>query len=123
LAYVLTNTGAQPCTLSGYPVVTLADSGGSFTTNETDQAFLPDPLTAGIVGVPDSPVVVTAGGSASFDVQYDLTPSIGETCRQATALHIILPGIAGTIDSSSTIAPCGGNISVSPVHSGTALPT
>ncbi len=123
LAYVLTNTGDQPCTMSGYPVVTLADAGGIFTTTETDQDFLPDPMTAGIVGVPNSPVVVTAGGSASFDVQYGDTPNAGETCRQATELQIILPGIAGAINSPSSIAACGGAVFVSPVHSGTALPS
>jgi hypothetical protein len=120
-AYVLAYSGAEPCMLSGYPLVTLADSSGSLGTNETEQAFLPDPSTGGIVSLPDSPVIVSTGVSASFDVQYDVTPTAGETCPQASELQIILPGVAGTIDAPATIAPCGGDIDVSPVQAGTAL--
>ena len=116
-AFVLTNTGAQPCTLDGYPAVQLVAANGSLSTTQSNG-------NDGVTSVSTTPELVTiaAGGSASFVLQYSDVPTGIEACPAATQLQIVLPGGGGTVPASADIDPCGGDLYVSPVRAGTAPP-
>jgi hypothetical protein len=116
-AMVLTNTGSQSCTLDGYPTVTLVDSGGDLSTTQNDG-------NDGATSVSTTPLLVTlaAGDAASFVLQYSGVPTGTQTCPTATQLQIVLPGGGGTVLASTNIAPCGGDLYISPVRAGIAPP-
>lgn len=115
---VLTNDSAQSCTLEGFPTVQLSASGQNVATNQTDgnpPAGAPESLTPTLV-------TFTAGAAGSFVFQYIDVPSGNQECNSASALQITLPGGGGTVTASANVAPCGGDIYVSPVRAGTAAP-
>ena len=116
-AIVLTNTGPQSCTLDGYPTVTLADTGGTLPTTQTNG-------NDGVASVSTTPAVVTiaAGDAASFVLQYVDVTTGTQSCPTATQLQIVLPGGGGMVLATVNDAPCGGDLDVSPVRAGIAPP-
>jgi hypothetical protein len=116
-AFVLTNTGAHPCTLNGYPAVQLVAESGNLSTTQTNG-------NGWVTSVSVTPELVTiaAGGAASFVLQYSDVPGGTAACPPATWLDIQLPGGGGTVTASVNIAPCGGDLYISPVRTGSAPP-
>jgi hypothetical protein len=118
-AIVLTNAGAQSCTLDGYPTVQLVASSGNLSTTQSNG-------NDGVTTVSTTPelVTITAGGAASFVLQYEDVPTGTQSCPYANQLQIQLPGGGGTVTASLPIQidPCGGSIYISPVRTGTAPP-
>ncbi len=111
------NTGAQPCSLTGYPTVTLQDARGrNLTAVRSDP--VPGPYYAG--GRAPAPVNLPVRGKAFFDIAWSAMPheAQGErTCPSAARLRVSAPGdpaAPATLDAP--LAPCGGRIQVSPVR-------
>lgn len=105
----LTNTGATPCAVSGYPAVSLLDSQGRpLSTVRSDQ----NPDTA-------TPVVVPAGGRAFFDIAWTVVPNEAEgqtSCPSAARVSIRIVGDASTMATPLALTPCGGRIRVNPLR-------
>jgi hypothetical protein len=116
-AIVLTNTGPQSCTMDGYPTVTLADTGGTLPTTQTNG-------NDGVASVSTTPAVVAiaAGDAASFVLQYVDVATGTQSCPTATQLQIVLPGGGGMVLATVNDTPCGGELDVSPVRAGIAPP-
>ena len=113
----LQNTGARACSLTGYPVVSLADANDSaLTAVKTVQApgnyFAKGPAPTSVSLEPQS--------KAYFDLAWNVIPheAEGETvCPEAKALRLTPPGDAAQIGLPLALTPCGGQIRVSPFRS------
>ncbi|MEU4893939.1 DUF4232 domain-containing protein [Streptomyces sp. NPDC044780] len=110
LPLVFTNTSATTCTLTGYPGVSLLDSGGS---------AIGDPATRR--GPTRSTVTLPPGGSASADL-HTLNEGMTDTpCRRAPERIRVYP--PDSFDAMKTSARsfrvCGGVFEVEAVRSGT----
>ncbi len=108
------NLGTQPCSLTGYPAVTLQDARGRTLTTvrseQTDSNYFRS-------GSPSTPVVLAAQAKAFFDVAWNVVPHEGEgetTCPNATRVRAIAPGDTSPASLSMAFTPCGGRIRVSP---------
>lgn len=117
-AVVLENTGQVPCTLEGYPTVTLlTSSSAALLTMQTDGSD-------GITSVSNTPSLVTVpiGGAASFVLQWSDVSTDGSACPVSTWLEVQLPSQSVGLLSDTTIQACGGDIYTSPFRTGTAPP-
>lgn len=105
----LTNAGTVPCSLSGYPAVSLLDADGRPVRGvRSDQ----NPGTA-------SPVTLAAGGRAFFDIAWNVIPNEAEgqtTCPTAARVTVRLGADAATLAVPLNLTPCGGRIRVNPVR-------
>jgi membrane-bound inhibitor of C-type lysozyme len=105
----LTNAGTTPCSLSGYPGVSLLDANGRPVSGvRSDQ----NPGTAAQVTLP-------AGGRAFFDFAWNVVPNEAEgqtTCPTATRVTVRLGADTATLALPLTFTPCGGRIRVNPVR-------
>lgn len=108
------NVGAQPCSLTGYPAVTLQDARGRNLTTvrseQTDSNYFRS-------GSPSTPVVLASQAKAFFDIAWNVVPheAQGETtCPSAARVRAIAPGDTSPTSLSMTFTPCGGRIRVSP---------
>jgi hypothetical protein len=105
----LTNAGTAPCTLSGYPSVSLLDANGRAVTGvRADQ----NPGTA-------APVTLPAGGRAFFDIAWNVVPNEAQgqtTCPTAARVTVRLGGDTATLAVPLSLTPCGGRIRVNPVR-------
>ncbi|HZU13360.1 MAG TPA: DUF4232 domain-containing protein [Chloroflexota bacterium] len=120
--YRLHNTWSTPCSLQGYPGVELLDAQFHSLPTHTNRGhgFI-------IYGTPPAPrVTLDAAHDAYFGLEYSDVQTQGETCPRTEYLLVIppddyLPDVtyshAGT--NFGYVAPCGGKVTVSPVH-GTA---
>lgn len=110
----ITNDSAMPCVISGTPTVQLrASLTSSLPTQERD-----GPPKAWGLKVRVELVPLAAGESASFTVIYEDNPVVGQTCPSASGLEITLPGLPGFLWATTSIAPCGGVINVTPIRPG-----
>lgn len=100
--FAYTNEGSSPCTLEGYPTVTIADSAITvITTTSTD--------TWSNVAI--EPVTLAPNDFAFFAIQgYDQKTS----CELVNPI-IALPQETKGSPSSSSIYVCGGKLYVSPI--------
>jgi hypothetical protein len=119
---VLRNTSTGPCSLKGYPGLQLLDTGGAaLPTNVTRD---PSQLFG---TVSPHPVGLAPGQTTSFDVGYGDNPTgnppppYQQACPAATQLSIIPPGDTTALHATTSIAPCQGWLTTSPVVPGTAL--
>lgn len=117
-AVTLTNQSARTCTLEGFPKLQMLASGQDVITNQTEGASPGGPS----VNLTPALVTIAPGASASFVLQYVDMPDGTQECASASTLQISLPGGGGTITAAVDIAPCGGDIYVSPVQVGTSPP-
>jgi membrane-bound inhibitor of C-type lysozyme len=105
--FAVTNTGAAPCSVAGYPFVSLLDAQGrALTAVRADQ----NPSVA-------APVSIPANGKAYFDIAWTVVPdaSAGERiCPSATRVRVLIPGETATLATPLTLSPCGGRIRVNP---------
>jgi membrane-bound inhibitor of C-type lysozyme len=108
----VTNTGAAPCSVSGYPSVSLLDAQGrTLTTIRTDQT----PATP-------TPVTLAANGKGYFDIAWNVVPNEGNgerVCPTATTVRVIVAGDPVALSLPLTFTPCGGRIRVNPFRSTT----
>jgi hypothetical protein len=105
----LTNAGAAPCSLSGYPAVSLLDANGRPVTGvRSDQ----NPGTA-------APVTLPAGGRAYFDIAWNVVPNEAQgqtTCPTAARVTVRLGPDTAALAVPLSLTPCGGRIRVNPVR-------
>ena len=105
--FAVTNTGAAPCSVSGYPSVSLLDAQGrGLTAVRSDQ----NPQTA-------TPVSIPANGKAFFDIAWNVVPNEGageRVCPSATRVRVLIPGDAAALAVPLAFTPCGGRIRVNP---------
>ena len=109
--------------MEGYPYVQLEDGSGNAITT------VPTESNDGVTAISQLPQTVTlaAGGTASFTLQFEDVPTGSQTCPSAASMGIYLPGTGFTsspapVTISADIAPCGGVVYLSPIHSGTSPP-
>lgn len=112
----LRNAGTAPCTMSGYPTVTLLDDKGQALT-----AVRAVPSAGGylVQGRAATPVEVRPGQAAWFDLAWTVIPheDEGETvCPSARTVRVVAPGAAAAIDLPLAFTPCGGQVEISPVR-------
>ena len=115
---VLRNISAIPCHLDGFPgLQMLAASGAPLpTTAYWGGSYLFPALRPHLVGLRPSQ-------TASFDLAYTDNPAgnlpYQQACPAAAALVIIPPDDVTSLRAIATIAPCEGDLDVSPVVPGT----
>lgn len=128
--FTVHNISAAGCRLLGYPGLRLLGSGGKAlpTTvhNAATGTYLFPPVAPHRVALPP-------GGYAAFELEYGDNPSgpqAGEpqqiACPAASQAEVTLPGAsAGSAGSvvAAPMAPCGGDVWVSPVIPGRKLVT
>ncbi len=118
---VFRNASASPCHLSGYPGLKMLNSrGGALpTTVARGGSFLFPAVTPHLVGI-------APGQKASFDLEYGDNPTgnppppYQKACPMAAALEIIPPADFTAVRATAKLAPCNGDLIVSPVVAGTA---
>lgn len=108
------NVGAQVCSLTGYPTVTLQDARGrNLTTVRSEQ----NPGSYLRSGQSPAPVPLQPQAKAFFDVAWTVVPNEaqGETaCPTAARIRATAPGDTSPATLAQTFTPCGGRIQISP---------
>ncbi|SFS50566.1 DUF4232 domain-containing protein [Brevundimonas viscosa] len=112
----LQNVGTQPCSLTGYPTVTLQDAQGrNLTAVRSEQAtgsyFTP--------GQPPAPVVLAPQARAAFELAWSAIPDEAQgerTCPNAARVRVLAPGDTSPASLTMNLAPCGGRVKVSPIR-------
>ncbi|MES2861947.1 MAG: DUF4232 domain-containing protein [Pseudomonadota bacterium] len=106
----VTNTGTAPCSVSGYPAVSLLDAQGrALTTVRSDH----NPAVV-------APVNIAAGGKVYFDIAWNVVPNEGNgerVCPTAARVRVLIPGDTAALAIPLTFTPCGGRIRVNPFRS------
>jgi hypothetical protein len=112
VTYTLTNTGAAPCTMSGYPGVAVLDAHGVVVQQPASRQAGP----AATPPVTPTSVLLAPGGQATFLLAG--TDSIGGSCAvppyTATTLQVIPPNQTEPIDEPYAGIACG--LAVGPVR-------
>ena len=113
MGYTIANTGSSPCTVNGYPSLTLVPQSGSVSPVVSHSG------QAQVFSVAPSTVTLPPTGSASagFVIAYSDVQVNGQTsCPQIDAIQVTLPGAAGPYQIAQRFFPCGApNLSVSAV--------
>src|SRR5690606_33200535 len=110
------NVGDQPCSLTGYPTVTLEDARGRALTavravQATGSYFTP--------GQPPAPVVLAPEARAAFELAWSVIPheDQGEqACPTARRIRVTPPADSAAATLDLELAPCGGRVQVSPMR-------
>lgn len=118
---VVRNVSGSDCRLFGYPGLKMRDARGETvpTTVSRGGSFLFPAVAPHLVGL-------APGQKASFDLEYgdnptgNPPPTYQKACPAATALEITLPDDNTAVSARVTMAPCNGDVTVSPVVPGTA---
>lgn len=111
------NVGTRPCSLTGYPTVTLEDQKGAAL------AAVRSDRTLGIYfrqGQTPGPVELAPQGQGFFDIAWNVVPdeSAGQTtCPSAARIRMTAPGDTSPVTLAQTLSPCGGRIRISPFRS------
>lgn len=107
----VTNAGTTPCSVAGYPAVSLLDAQGrALTAIRSEQ----NPNTA-------TPVNIPAGGKAFFDIHWTVVPFEGggeRVCPSAARVRVLIPGDTAALAIPLAFQPCGGRIRVNPFRAG-----
>ena len=107
----VTNAGTAPCSVAGYPSVSLLDAQGrALTAVRSDQ----NPQTA-------TPVNIPVGGKVFFDIAWTVVPNEGageRLCPSAARVRVLIPGDPAALAIPLAFTPCGGRIRVNPFRAG-----
>ena len=118
------NTGAQACSVAGYPGVALIDAKGrAVTTVRVDQNPGNYFGGGGSDGAP-TPVTLAPQAKAYFDVAWTVVPNEGAgqtVCPTVATIRLTAPAdVAAARKASVTLAqtfsPCGGRVQVRPLR-------
>ena len=118
---VFRNASASDCRLFGYPGLKMLNASGAAlpTTVSRGGSFLFPAVAPHLVGL-------APGQTASFDIEYgdnptgNPPPTYQKACPAAATLKITLPDDVTAVRAGVTMAPCKGDLTVSPVVAGTA---
>ncbi|MBO0713843.1 MAG: DUF4232 domain-containing protein, partial [Acidimicrobiales bacterium] len=95
----LTNASSTTCTLDGYPGLALSNAQGQAIPATVGQGPV-----GGVAG--PTPITLTPGSSASFDVQFSSGTGIpGATCQPST-IGVIPPGSSAPVPLGTTVNVC-----------------
>lgn len=112
----LTNAGSAPCSVRGYPGLTLRDADG----DELDQVRTVEQLGNYFrAGQTPETVELEPGAKAYFDLSYSAIPheNLGETrCPSVAEVVATAPGDTADIPLDLAIQPCGRQVRVSPLR-------
>ena len=110
------NVGAQACSITGYPTVTLLDGRGrSVTSIKIDQH--PGSYLRG--GMAPTPVNLAPQAKGYFDLAWTVVPNEGageKVCPGVTSIRFVAPGDVSFTTFAQALTPCGGRMDVSPVR-------
>ncbi len=111
------NLGAQACSLTGYPGVTLQDrQGRTLTAIRAEQS----PGSYFTQGQAPTPVTLQPQAKAAFEMAWNVVPHEGEgetVCPTAARVRVTAPGDTSPVTLALTFTPCGGYVRVSPIRS------
>ena len=114
--FSLQNVGAQACSLTGYPGVTLRDGQArALTTIRAEQS----PGSYFRQGEAPSPVELAPQAKAYFELAWSVIPNEGmgeKTCPSAATLRVTAPGDTAAVSLPFAFQPCGGRVRVSPIR-------
>ncbi|MDO9609827.1 MAG: DUF4232 domain-containing protein [Brevundimonas sp.] len=113
--FSLQNLGAQACSLTGYPGVTVLDAQGRAVTSiRADQS----PGSYFRQGQAPTPVELAPRAKAYFEVAWNVVPdeTMQKTCPSVATLRATAPGDTATVSLPFEFQPCGGKIRVSPIR-------
>jgi hypothetical protein len=120
--FTLRNVSSASCRLDGYPGMLLLGSEGQALTTNVVRAVNGSYL---ILKVVPHPVALPPGVTASFDLEYGDNPGgaqatepYSQACPSATSTEVTLPNATDHSVVPVRIAPCGGQLLVSPVVPG-----
>lgn len=111
------NVGARPCSLTGYPSVTLEDQEGDALAAVRSERTLGSYFRQGQT---PGPVELAPQGQGFFDIAWNVVPdeSAGQTtCPSAARIRMTAPGDTSPVTLAQTLSPCGGRIRISPFRS------
>jgi membrane-bound inhibitor of C-type lysozyme len=113
--FSLQNLGAQACSLTGYPGVTVQDAQGRAVTSiRADQS----PGSYFRQGQAPTPVELAPRAKAYFEVAWNVVPdeTMQKTCPSVATLRATAPGDTAAVSLPFEFQPCGGKIRVSPIR-------
>ena len=113
--FSLQNIGAQACSLTGYPTVTLQDGRGrTLSSIRAEQS----PGSYFRQGQAPTPVELAPQAKAWFEMAWTVMPdeTIQKTCPDAATLKLTAPSDTAAVSLPFAFSPCGGRIRVSPIR-------
>lgn len=111
VTFLLTGEGPRPCTLRGYPSISLFGASGAGGAGAGSSLG----IQAIQLGPAPQTVTVSAGHSAAFVLSISEVPVNGSGCRQAASLQVTPPGGSGALSIPAGFPVCGGTVGVYPV--------
>jgi len=122
--FTVHNVSATPCRLAGYPDLRLlASNGNALPTTVHDAAT----GTYLFPAVAPHRVALRPGGYAVFELEYGDNPVGSQSsepyataCPTASQAQVTLPGASAGTAVPASMAPCGGDVWVSPIIPGRA---
>lgn len=108
------NVGAQACSLTGYPTVTLQDRQGRVLDSVRAEQ---NPGSYFRQGQTPTPVVLAPQEKGFFDIAWNVVPDETEgqtTCPSAARIRVTAPADTSPVNLAQSFTPCGGRIRVSP---------
>ena len=108
------NVGTRPCSLTGYPSITLLDEEGTALAGVRSDRTLGSYFRPGQT---PGPVELAPEGLGFFDIAWNVVPdeSAGQTtCPSAARIRMTAPGDTSPVALARDFTPCGGRIRVSP---------
>jgi hypothetical protein len=120
--FTVRNTSSASCRLEGYPGLQLLDSNGRPLPTTVMRAVSGAYLFPAVV---PHTVALAPGAAGSFDLQYYDSPvgaaasqPYATACPAATQVEVTMPNSAGHSVVPASMAPCEGQVIVSPVVPG-----
>lgn len=108
------NVSAQPCSLTGYPTISVQDARArALTTVRAEQ----DPGNYFRSGQVPAPVELAPRAKAYFDLAWNVVPNEAQgekTCPSATKIRMTAPADTAVVTLDQAFTPCGGRVRVSP---------
>lgn len=112
--FAVQNVGTRPCSLTGYPTITLQDDKGvalaAVRSDRTPGSYFRAGQTPG-------PVELAPQGQGFFDIAWTVVPNEGAgqtACPSAARIRMTAPGDTSPVSLAQAFTPCGGRIRVSP---------
>jgi hypothetical protein len=122
MLFTLRNTSAASCRLQGYPGLQLLGSSGQQLPTTVVRAATGAYL---FPAVAPHRVALAPGAAASFDLQYGDNPvgaqanePYAQACPSASSAEVTLPDASDHSVVPVSMAPCGGQVLVSPIVPG-----
>jgi len=123
--FTVHNVSATGCNLLGYPGLKLLGTGGNALPTTVHDAAAGTYL---FPAVAPHRVALRPGGYAAFELEYGDNPTGSQVnepystaCPTASQAEVTLPGASAGDVISASMAPCGGDVWVSPVIPGRKL--